>query len=106
MASRSVIYEDLINSEFVYETENFRFKFSSLFYLDKYQSEVSDFREKLRKKFTSLYLVPVELSDYADIVYYNKIEKRGFCVTHKETGVVLSWVGALTLSGVIKTSGN
>lgn len=104
--TRATIYSDLEESEFTFETDKFVFHFSSLFYLNKYSDEIQEFRDKVRKKFTTLYLMPVELDDYADIVYYSKVEKRGFYVVSRETKGVINWLGNIILDGRIRTNGN
>jgi len=50
--------------------------------------------------------MPVELDDYADIVYYSKVEKRGFYVVSRETKGVINWLGNIILDGRIRTNGN
>lgn len=103
---RATIYANLEESEFKFETEKYTFYFSSKFYLTKFTEEIQGFRKKVKDKLTTLYLMPVELDDYADLVYYNKVEKRGFHVVSRETMGVINWLGSITLVGVIKTNGN
>lgn len=103
---RAIIYSDLQETEFKYQAEKFIFHFSSMFYLNKFKEEIDDFRDKIRRKFTTLYLIPVELNDYAAIILYSKIEKRGFYIVSRETKGVINWLGNITLNGVIKTNAN
>jgi len=91
---------------FTFETERFVFKFSSLFYLIKFEEDQHDFRNKLEGKLKTLYLMPVSLGDYSDVILYSKIEKRGFYVLDKLEGTVIQWLGNTILNGQIKTNGN
>lgn len=100
---KSKIYFVLEESEFKHETENYIFYFSSLFYLEKFLSEIEDFHKKVTFKFFSLYNMPVYLKDYSYLVYYNKVEKRGFHVYDKINNEVIKWLGDIILSGQIKT---
>lgn len=104
--AKSKIYPNLEETEFTYNTDHFIFYFSSLFYKNKFTEEVQDFRDKINNKFKGLYLMPTNLDDYADIVYYSKVEKRGFRVKIIETNEVVKWLGSITLDGVIRTNGN
>lgn len=104
--ARPKIYANLEKSEFTFETEKYKFYFSSKFYLTKFADEILAFRKKVKDKFTTLYLMPVELNDYADIVYYNKVEKRGFHIVSRETKEVINWVGNIILDGRIRTNRN
>ena len=101
---RAIIYRTLKDSTYIVITDRFVFYFSSEFYKNKFSEEIYTFRTKINNKLASLYLMPVKLNNYADVIYYSKIEKRGFMVKDRITGGIIEWLGSITLDGQIKTS--
>lgn len=76
------VYHNLDYSEYDYEFKNFKFIFSSKFYIEKFKSEIYNYikenTEKINRKYS-----PIELDEYLALDLYRKIEKRGFKVYYK-----------------------
>lgn len=76
---------NLIKSDYKYNKGVLTFYFSSKFYLEKFKTGVDEFVENEKRKFDAKYKVPINLYYYFMVVFYKKIEKRGFLVKYKDT---------------------
>lgn len=74
-----VIY-DIEKSEFSLKVNNLKFYFSSVFNLRRFQSNYKSFVEEETLKLQSKYHVNIDIFNYLLVVFYKKIEKRGFKV--------------------------
>lgn len=77
----NLIYFDLYKSKYVFKyNENIYFYFSSPVYLEKFRQRISKFVESERNKFIYRYKID-EIDDLLFfLLYYCKIETRGFLV--------------------------
>lgn len=78
---------DLKQSNYKIKFKNLIFCFSSKFYMNKFEENVKEFIDIENKKLYNKYKLDADFSIYLAIVYYKKIEKRGFRVLtlqHKE----------------------
>lgn len=74
---------DLHESNFVYESNDYIFYFSSLFYFNKFKESVEDYVRIEKLRFNNRYQCNVENDDIFILKLYKKIEKRGFFVKRK-----------------------
>ena len=74
---------DLKKTEFKVEFNRFVFYFSSDIMQKKFESNIKEFCESEKFKIQGRFNIEVELNDYFSIVYYSKLEKRGFRVYDK-----------------------
>lgn len=86
MNEKIIVYQNIEESPFYYDYENFRFFFSSAFYrrnfknrIDSYINEET-FRLKNRYKVINEKFFDKMLKEILLISYYKRIEKRGFRV--------------------------
>lgn len=77
------VYHDLNKSDYEYEFKNFKFIFSSKFYIEKFKSEIYNYISINSKKISEKYL-KVECEEFLALCLYNQIEKRGFRVYYRE----------------------
>lgn len=79
------IYHDLTESNEYVELLETRFYFSSSFNKDRFLSGYQSFIKEEEDKIISKYGVKISIRYYLLIVYYMKIEKRGFYITKYST---------------------
>lgn len=76
------VYHNIDDSDYEYNFKNFKFIFSSKFYIEKFKSEIYNYikenTEKINRKYS-----PIDLDEYLALDLYRKIEKRGFRVYYK-----------------------
>jgi hypothetical protein len=89
-ATRSGVFHNIRESEYVVSNGEITFFFSSLFLLQKFMAghkqHRKDFHAKMKKLAKDL---PLNTDVLADIHYYEQTEKRGFLVGLK--GVEINW---------------
>lgn len=76
------IYLDLSESEYKYNYEGLTFYFSSVKYLEKFESNVEKFITEETMKLEIKYKIYVDFRKYLAISYYKQIEKRGFRISY------------------------
>lgn len=74
-----VVY-DIEKSEYYLKINNLKFYFSSIFNLRRFESNYEYFIEEETHKLQSKYHVNIDIFNYLLVVFYKKIEKRGFKV--------------------------
>lgn len=74
-----VIY-DIEKSEYSLKLGNLKFFFSSIFNLRRFESNYEYFIKEETYKLQSKYHVNIDIFNYLLVVFYKKIEKRGFKV--------------------------
>ena len=83
MKSKRGIYYNLKESEYTKTIDDFKFVFSSLFYLTLFSSNLENYliyeENRLNKKINT----DLNLKEIILINHYKKIEKRGFLVYYK-----------------------
>jgi YHS domain-containing protein len=80
MVTRNGIYLDFTQSPYRFTVDNNTYVFSSDLHLVKFQNQYRLHREELSLKLKSRFQIDVKLTSLADMVLYQKIEKRGFLV--------------------------
>lgn len=80
MVTRNGIYYDLTQSPYKITVDNYTYVFSSDLYLVKFQDQYKAHREEISLKLSVRYKVNIKATALADMVLYQKIEKRGFLV--------------------------
>lgn len=79
--TRGGVELNLSQSPYIMETVNgYRFHFSSRFYLERFLNGYMNNRIETTQKLNKLFGFSVHADILCDIMYYSKIEKRGFYV--------------------------
>ena len=71
---------DINQSNYFSRIDKYLFYFSSIFNQRRFEANVKMFVQEETNKLIAKYHVNIELSDYLLLVFYKKIEKRGFRV--------------------------
>lgn len=71
---------DLDNSEYISKVHDYVYYFSSEFNLNRFNDGLYDFIKTETNKLKAKYHVGIDISDYLSLVFYKRIEKRGFKV--------------------------
>lgn len=95
------IHYNIDESDFIVETENFILFFSSELYVIKFLEKYKENRIDLTYKLTSRYNIEFFSNDYFDFILYSNIEKRGFKIQCKNTGVIYKCLKEVKLVGTI-----
>lgn len=74
-----VIY-DIKESDYCYKINNLEFYFTSVFNLRRFVSNFKFYIKEETHKLQSKYHVNIDITNYLLVVFYKKIEKRGFKV--------------------------
>lgn len=75
---RNKIYYDIKEATYFYTIYNIRLYFSSKFYMEKYKNEIEGYINKEAQKLKIRYKLNINMNEILALVYYKKIEKRGF----------------------------
>lgn len=78
MKMRSIIYNDLNDSNYIFSYNNLDFYFSSRFYLEKFKNKYLDFLKDENDKLNIKFMGKIKCDEMILILLYKKIEKRGF----------------------------
>ena len=73
---------NLNKSNYKYNKGIITFYFSSKLYLEKFKNNVDDYVEMESRKINAKYKVDINLYYYFMVVFYSKIEKRGFLIKY------------------------
>lgn len=76
---------DLNQSKYYIDLFNYRFYFSSIFYLNKFKTNVLDFIYVENTKIKNKYGINIVMNVTLAFSYYSKIEKRGFRIKDLKT---------------------
>lgn len=71
---------NLEDSKYISKIRNYVFYFSSEFNLNRFNEGLYDYIYNETNKLKAKYHVGIDISDYLTIVFYKRIEKRGFKV--------------------------
>ena len=71
---------DLNNSEYISKVHDYIYFFSSEFNLNRFNDGLYDFIKTETNKLKAKYHVGIDITDYLSLVFYKRIEKRGFKV--------------------------
>ena len=81
---------DLNNSEYISKINDYVFYFSSRFNQERFEAGYYDFVNIETNKLYAKYHIKIDIHDYLTLVYYKKIEKRGFKVlTYDENNDII-----------------
>lgn len=80
MKSKRGIYYDLNESDYIYNIDNFKFVFSSLFYLNLFKQNLEAYLKYEESKLNSKIGECLNLKEVILLNHYKKLEKRGFLV--------------------------
>lgn len=83
MKSKRGIYYNLKESEYIYIIDDFKFVFSSLFYLSLFKQNLESYIEYEQKRLNQKINTKIDLKEVILLNHYKKIEKRGFLVYYK-----------------------
>lgn len=75
---RNKIYYNIKEATYFYTIYNIRLYFSSKFYMEKYKNEIEGYINKEAQKIKIRYKLNINMNEILALVYYKKIEKRGF----------------------------
>lgn len=98
----SKIFYNINESVYQFATENFKYYFSSMLYMYKFEERYKQNRDEMQYKLSSRYNITLHAPDYFDFILYSTIEKRGFRVVDKRGGM-FTCLKETTLNGEIKT---
>lgn len=80
---------DINKSEYHIRVNNYDYYFSSVFNLKRFVNNYDYFVEEETNKLKAKYKVNIDIYDYLVMVFYKKIEKRGFKVLiHKDNDII------------------
>ena len=80
---------DINKSEYHIKVNSFDYYFSSVFNLKRFVNNYDYFVEEETNKLKAKYKVNIDIYDYLVMVFYKKIEKRGFKVLiHKDNDII------------------
>lgn len=80
------VYLDLNESDIVTNYDEFRFYFSSQFNKKRFDNNIDTFIKVESARIYNKYRVQINLDLYLSIVFYKKIEKRGYRIEEILTG--------------------
>lgn len=83
MKTKNGIYNNLNESEYIYEIENFVFYFSSKMYLEKFKQGKDEYIKEETLKINNKYNTETKFNIMLLLSLYKKIEKRGFKIFDK-----------------------
>ena len=76
----NIVYQDIERSKYIFEVDNIKFYFSSLFNLERFKRKYLDYIDIEERKIEHKYHYPIDMKNYLLICFYMMIEKRGFKV--------------------------
>lgn len=90
MKTRNGIELNLKESKYLYTLNNYKFYFSSEFYLNKFTSELQLYNNIESVKLKNKYKNNIEAFLFLSISLYKKIEKRGFYIKDIKTNTEIN----------------
>lgn len=87
MVTKNGIELDLRKTKYSYEFGEYIFYFSSKLYLKKFKEGVVTYLILETAKITNKYKIKINISNYLAVSFYKKIEKRGFRVIDRNSGL-------------------
>lgn len=87
MKTANGIYLDLNESEYIKEINDFKFYFSSKFYLDKFDEMKNNYVDGNTLQINAKYDGIIDAEILLLIKLYKRIEKRGFKITFKNKDI-------------------
>ena len=74
------VYQDITKSDIVFEVDDIKFYFSSLFNRERFKKRFEDYVNEEENKIMIKYKLPINIKKYLLISLYYKIEIRGFLI--------------------------
>ena len=74
------VYQDITKSDIVFEVDDIKFYFSSLFNRERFKKRFEDFVNEEENKIMIKYKLPINIKKYLLLSLYHKIEIRGFLI--------------------------
>lgn len=87
MVTKNGIELDLRKTKYSYDFGEYIFYFSSKLYLKKFKEGVVTYLILETAKITNKYKIKINISNYLSVSFYKKIEKRGFRVIDRNSGM-------------------
>ena len=87
MKTRGGVYYNIEESEYKLIKGDYVFYFSSMLYKNKFEKGLDSFVKEQNDRLYSIYGYEGDFSEYLTIIFYKKVEKRGFYVTYKEKAI-------------------
>lgn len=87
MVTKNGIELDLRKTKYSYEFGEYIFYFSSKLYIKKFKEGVLNYIILENAKITNKYKIKINLTSYLSVSFYKKIEKRGFRVIDRNSGL-------------------
>lgn len=87
MVTKNGIELELKKSNYSYEFGEYIFYFSSKLYLKKFKEGVLNYIILESAKITNKYKIKINVTNYLSVSFYKKIEKRGFRVINRNSGL-------------------
>ena len=84
--TKSGVYYDLTESEFVAEAADFRFYFSSASHMHKFKERICEATKEFNERITKRYGINLSARIAPALALYLKIETRGFYVVRNTNG--------------------
>lgn len=84
MKTRGGVFYNLAESDFTIKRNDYEFKFSSELHKNKFITGVEEFIETENSKINAKYGLKGDFAEYLSIIYYKRVERRGFYVTYKD----------------------
>lgn len=87
MVTKNGIELDLRKTKYSYEFGEYIFYFSSKLYMKKFKEGVLNYIILESAKITNKYKIKINITNYLSVSFYKKIEKRGFRVVDRNSGL-------------------
>ena len=95
-----MIYNNIDESTYLFEYNDLKFYFSSMFYLEKFEREYSSFLKSETMKLKVKFKCNINCDAMILLLLYKKIEKRGFRVYYKDLLIKEKYLFNLKLDGI------
>lgn len=94
-----MVYNNIYESDYLFEYSNIKFYFSSKFYLEKFEREYIKFIKDETIKLKNKFKCHIICDEMILLLLYKKIEKRGFRVLYKDLEIKENYYIDLKLDG-------
>lgn len=94
-----VVYNNINDSDYMFEYSNIKFYFSSKFYLEKFEREYVKFIKDETIKLKNKFKCHIMCDEMILLLLYKQIEKRGFRVYYKDLQIKENYYVDLKIDG-------
>lgn len=95
-------YPRLARSPFSFTLDGVTYFFATERHMQKFMDSYKQNRNDVSINLTKRWRMPMRLDLLADLYLYSRVENRGFHIIYK--GKVITWQGAIELSGLTMTT--